>query len=335
MKSEYFLEALNNVNEKYIEEARQKNIKKRFNFKPIIAAAACAVFALAAIPVATHFAGNPGTQQTQAKKIGASGKFTAYESSVHDSDNKLNANHNIEFQINKSYDFFEDSKKTNTEKTIEFGGKTWTGKYQNSIRSPYYSDDHDSYFGEINGEQFVFTIHSKTGEIRSFTSSEMKKENTGISLTHDECYKIAAEFLKTYVDINNYELKSSRYMEWRKGYYFQFHRTLNGIMTSEYISIGVRDNGEIFMYTLHSKGAMDNVDASAISMEVINKVIDAKVQSIYKNNYSITCGEKSIIITKTRNGDYILDCEVAVEGKITEKSEIVKDICYLAVTIDK
>jgi hypothetical protein len=57
MKGERFLEALNYIDSKYIEEARCKTMKKRFNFKPIIAVAACAAFALAAVPLAKHFAG--------------------------------------------------------------------------------------------------------------------------------------------------------------------------------------------------------------------------------------------------------------------------------------
>jgi len=335
--AEKFLEAIGNIDDEFLEEAMNYTMKKKFKFKPIIAVAACAAFVLAAIPAAKHFAGTiagsvGGTTAATEVKLGTSGKYTVYESGTHDSNSNLNATHNIEFEIDKSYNFFTDNKKVNTEKNIEFGGKIWTGKYQNTVQSPYDSDDHDSYFGEIEGEQFLFTIGEK-GELRSFSSSEMKKENTGKIFTHDECYELAFKFLKQY-NIKDYKLKYSRYMEWRNGYYFEFHRTLNGIMTSEYVSIGIRDNGEIFTYTFHSKGAMDNLDVSAINMDTINEAIDAKVNYIYKNNVDLLCKERTVILTKLADGSYIFDCEVKVEGKASEYLEWDTDTCYLVVTID-
>ena len=67
MRGEFFLEALNDIDDKYIMEAREKTMKKRFNFKPIIAIAACAALALAAVPLAKHFAGDSlSTQGTTA-----------------------------------------------------------------------------------------------------------------------------------------------------------------------------------------------------------------------------------------------------------------------------
>ena len=46
------------------EHMSEVDMKKRFTFKPIIAAAACAAIALAAIPVANHFANPPAVQHT-------------------------------------------------------------------------------------------------------------------------------------------------------------------------------------------------------------------------------------------------------------------------------
>ena len=335
--AEKFLKEFGNIDDEFLKEAMNYTMKKKFNFKPIIAVAACAAFIIAAVPVAKHFAGTlpghmGGTTATTEAKLGASGKYTVLESAIHDSDSSLNATHKIEIEIDKSSKFFKDNKKINTEKSIEFAGKIWTGKYQNSVQSPYYSDDHDSYFGEKDGEEFLFTVYAN-GEIRSFSSSEMKKENTGKILTHDECYVIAAELLKEY-NMENYTLKYSRYMDWRNGYYFEFRRTLDGIMTSEYVSVGIRDNGEVFSYTYHSKGAMDNLDVSAINMDAINIAIDEKVSSIYKNNDVLLCKEKSVILTKLADGSYIFDCEVEVEGKCSKYTEWSNEKCYLVITMD-
>ncbi len=331
-KGELFLEAFNDIDDKYLKEAMNYTMKKRFNFKPIIAVAACAAFALAAVPLAKHFARNPAEQ---VETIGQNGIFTVYESGIHAGNNKLNAEHNIEFQKNMDVEFSVNKEKLNTVKTVEFGGREWTAMYQQTAESPYYNDDSDIYFGEIDGEQFVFYIDTQTGDLKSFNSSLMKIANEGDIYTKDESYNIAIDFLNGKVNnIADYTLEFSREVEWRNGYLFQFRRTLNGIMTSEYISIGVRNNGEIYSFSLHAPGSMDNVDASGINKELLNKAIDDKINSIYKNNHQIIPTEKEIILTRLADGSYIFDCEITIEGKATEKDQLSEDVCYLTVTID-
>ena len=47
--AEKFLEEFGNIDDEFLKEAMNFNMKKKFNFKPIIAVAACAAFALAGI----------------------------------------------------------------------------------------------------------------------------------------------------------------------------------------------------------------------------------------------------------------------------------------------
>ena len=54
--AERFLEEFGNIDDEFLKEAMNFTMKKRYNFKPIIAVAACAAFAIAAVPLAKHFA---------------------------------------------------------------------------------------------------------------------------------------------------------------------------------------------------------------------------------------------------------------------------------------
>ncbi|MBQ9745467.1 MAG: hypothetical protein IJW21_01425, partial [Clostridia bacterium] len=119
VNAEKFLEAFGNIDDEFIEEAMNYTMKKKFNFKPIIAAAACLVLAVTAYPMA-KYVGGLTTQQTHVEKIGVNGNYTAYESGLHAGDIELNANHNVELVINTGGEFVTDEAKKGTTKTIEF-----------------------------------------------------------------------------------------------------------------------------------------------------------------------------------------------------------------------
>ena len=124
-KAERFLEAFNDIDEKFLKEAMNYNMKKKFNFKPIIAVAACAVFALAAIPVANHFANNNlvdggttagTTAGTVAPVPGDEVNFTVYESGVHAGEQP--GTHKIELELNRARDTYIEEDRIGTFKTI-------------------------------------------------------------------------------------------------------------------------------------------------------------------------------------------------------------------------
>ena len=129
--AEKFLKEFGNIDDEFLKEAMNYTMKKKFNFKPIIAVAACAAFIIAAVPVAKHFAGTlpghmGGTTATTEAKLGASGKYTVLYAGGADN-SVIGAEQAIETDFDGAFTRFTDKSKIGTTKTIEIAGKTWTG----------------------------------------------------------------------------------------------------------------------------------------------------------------------------------------------------------------
>ena len=149
--AEKFLEEFGNIDDEFIEEAMNYTMKKKFNFKPIIAIAACAALALAAVPVVNHFVNAPGVENPDNGKIGASGKFTvlyaggATDGGEEGRGDELVASLKEEGNFSGVDEKFIDKSKVNTNKTVTIAGKTYTGVYVDSSNSNYYCNDKDNY----------------------------------------------------------------------------------------------------------------------------------------------------------------------------------------------
>jgi len=336
MKSERFLEALGEIDEKYIEEARYKVMKKKFNFKPIIAVAACAAFALAAIPVANHFAKAPDMQSADGTKIGANGNFSVYEGISYDeSIDWVAVEHKTEFVINPSGKDFNDSRKLNETKKIQIDGKTFVGKYKNSTSSDYYRDDRDNYEAIENGRKVQFSLNRETGKCTLFFLSKISDEKIENKFTRDECFDIAIEHLSQYVDdIENYELKYEYERMGGFGYFFMLYRTVNGIMTSDRITVGVRENGEIYAHTLHSIGTMKNADVSELSMKGAETALSEKINLVYKNTFDISYTVDSAVLSKLKNGSYVLDYTAIIKASNIKGGNKITEAYQFIVAVD-
>lgn len=317
MKSERFLEALNYIDSKYIEEARCKTMKKRFNFKPIITVAACAAFALAAVPLAKHFAGGfinntEGTQTSTTAKpeapIGASGKFTVLYAGSADSYSGI--------ALEKETDFdgigtkFTDKTKKGTNYTVTISGITYTGTYVDSTKSDYYRDDTDNYYASVDGKKITFSINRETGVCTMFYVSG---KSTGKELTHDECYEKAFEHARSFVaDIENYKLIRDEKRAEGYGYIFVWQRYIAGIKASDLIAVAIRENGEIYDYSLDSINSFKDADVSRINMSKIETAIADKIKSSYAEYSDIYPEIKNATLTRTAEDKYIIVYDVKV-----------------------
>jgi len=337
-KGERFLEAFNDIDDKYLKEAMNYTMKKRFNFKPIIAIAACAALALAAVPVVNHFVNTPGIENPDNGKIGASGKFTVYEGDTGmgaSGIGKLDVEHNIEFSINTAGNDFSDKLKNNTTQKIQIGEKTLTGKYINSTSSDYYQDDRDNYEAIENGRKVQFSINRETGKCTMYFLSKAENENIENKYTRDECFNIAIQHLSNYVDdIENYELKYEYERMGGFGYFFMLYRTANGIMTSDRITVGVRENGEVYAHSLHSIETMKNADVSELDMSKVEKALNSKVTSVYRNTYNLTYNSDSTVLTKLKDGSYVIDYFLLIEASNEAGGKTIKEECQFIVTIE-
>ena len=331
-KGAKFLELFNDIDDKYLKEAMNYTMKKKFNFKPVIAAAACAVFALTAIPVVNHFVNTPGVQQTQGEKIGANGNFTVYESGVHSGE--IIGTHKIELKLNSVRDDYIDENKKSSRETIQLIGETWTTKYDCTWSKTDYREAMYRYEGMSNGKKIAFGINSVTGKCEYFMFRTSDDIDRTVQLTRDELYAIAYEYFMNggfTDDPENYQL-SEESGNGRGGYWFKFARFVNGIETSEYVMLGLRNSGEFYWFNGNRIGEMKDVDISEINMDKMYGEVEAKLKSIYADAY-VGFDKEGAVLTKLTDGSYVFN--YGVKANVKNKSgNIIKDTCYLTVTID-
>ena len=121
MNAEFFLEAINEIDDKYIEEARCYKIKKKISIKKILAAAACVALIVGMIPLVKYIQNNLAPTQPQIIQLGVNGEFTVLEVNDGDYTGRLNANHKSEFgAISSTYDVVVDESRVDEYKEAEF-----------------------------------------------------------------------------------------------------------------------------------------------------------------------------------------------------------------------
>jgi hypothetical protein len=309
MKSEFFLKALNHVDDKYIEEARENTMKKRFNFKPIIAIAACAALALAAVPVVNHFVNTPGVENPDENKIGAKGIITAFYAGA-----SADSTSGIAFEKETDFDGigtkFTDNAKVGTKHTVTVEGKTYTGTYVNSTRSDYYRDDTDNYSVYVDGRRADFSVNRETGVCTIFFVAE---ENIGTEITRDEAYAKAIAYLKEYVnDIENYTLMYEH--STAKYYDFIWYHNINGTRTSKAISVTMTKAGVIYAHALQCVDSFDNIDVSNVKTQKIENAVETKVKNTYSNYSDIKYSKSNVTLARLANGKYAFIYDVSVSG---------------------
>ena len=324
--AEKFLMEIGNVDDEFIEEAMNFTMKKKFNWKPIIAVAACAAFALAAIPVANHFANNNlvdggTTAGTVAPVPGDEVNFTVLMGGGSDADFAIEVAVPIETDFDGAPEYFEDKAKIGTNKTIEINGKTYTGVYEKSKISDYYKDDSDTYNGKVGDRKFTFSINKETGACTMFyiTKSSLTSD---ITLTRDECFAKVNEYLKLYInDIESYELTGEYDRGEKSGYLFYFNRVINGIKTSDIATIMIRYSGEIYGHSFMFNTTTDteeNANITNVDIAKMNEAVNAKIKTSYKKYSGVKHTINNAVLTRKADGKYIMVYTVDIEALNSE-----------------
>ena len=331
-KAERFLEAFTDIDEKFIKEAMNYTMKKKFNFKPIVAIAACAAIAFAAVPLVNNFVNTtPAVQGTETNKIGANGNFTVYEIGVHAG--QILGTHKIELDLNDTRKDYTDNKKVGTKGTVEFQGETWSARYDGSKTATDLRNVVHVYEGVSNGQKVSFSSDAVTGKCEHFRFKDSGDIDKTVTLSRDELYNIAYDNFMSggYTeDPENYKLATEGRNS--SGRWFKFARFVNGIETSDYIRISFRYNGEFYWYIGNNIGEMKDIDVSAIDMDKVYDALETKFKTIYADDY-VGFEKGGVVLTKLNDGSYIFNCDVSANVK-DGNGEIIKDTCYFAITIN-
>ena len=179
MRTDFFLEAMNEIDDKYIEEVRSKTMKKKFNFKPMIAVAACALFALAAVPVANYFANaSIGITSSTSGTIGTTGQQTPlkkeYTALVYDYTDGIPGGKK---DVDLNHKTIKKSPAPSDSITID--GVTYKGTYTSSWAVDFYNFDRDEYIYNDDNVEVRYTINANTGKFHKASCSSVSKMSEG------------------------------------------------------------------------------------------------------------------------------------------------------------
>ena len=228
------------------------------------------------------------------------------------------------------------------ELNIEFNGNSYNVKYSESWVFYLYDATVDCYYEKIEngfGRGTCFFI-GKNGEIRYFSpdpdydeDSTSKKEEIGVKLLEEEdCLEIANAFLTQQIeDFSEYELYNVFYSK-GSNYLFEFVRFVNGIKTSDRVSVAVNLFGDVIRYDARFLGHMKDTEAELPSEEdmlIIQEKIDAfekKKFEGYAHSYIYEIVE--IEFSRLYDGRYFLNYIMRDKAIYSDESPSFDEISY-------
>lgn len=211
-------------------------------------------------------------------------------------------------------------------KEIEFAGIHYSGSYQRSCYENYNSYATDYYDGE-NGIEFG--INADTGKLVFLDLKPLRTYQTesGLDdLTDPESHlsNLAESYAALFIDTSEYKKLAPAvkpYSSQISLYTYTYARHVNGVQTSDYISIGLTSKGSLATITVGDLGAFDKDTSSAVSKsfrstdaaELLSKGID---EDVFKD---ITIKEQ--IFAMNPSGEPVLCVRAAGTGKLGSLSE--------------
>jgi|GEM_PF-2522260 len=207
---------------------------------------------------------------------------------------------------------YEDKDAPQTAEVV-FNGKTYKGEYEFSIVKRHFFHVSDYY----DGQGVFFSVNRENAQLESIVISDQAEEGDKAA---DECRKIAEELARKYIDLSQYTLSINEYT---RLYGFSFTRMINGVATSDVLSVVVRSSGEIVCFYNYTSGKAGNAFSSAdpkaigdvidrLSSSEVMTMIDNKVNAMYENCASWSIVDK--VLVELENHEiglaYIIDGEL-------------------------
>lgn len=161
-----------------------------------------------------------------------------------------------------------------TERNITFLGKEFKNvPYVNSTKNPYKVRDYDVFANE----EIEVNI-TKSGEIIYFFA---KTPLTIFSYDNEPSVEIAKKYLNAIMPDFEYDKIEEDVLDSPKLVWYTFYKVINGILTSESVSIVFNLKGEFKFFTAYDVGMYDNIEIKGAEKDVYFK----KATELIKNTY--------------------------------------------------
>ena len=196
------------------------------------------------------------------------------------------------------------------EMTVMIDGTYVTGTYDYSIVNIPEFFTRKSY--RFDGGSFAV---NESGLLVAYVSDRATEETFPEPFTKEQCISIARDFLKEYVDIEQYRVtaKSDRV---NGGYEITFTKYLNDYPTTDYAQVCVLDNGKIRSYSSCNFGLLPSTSNIMFDENIALLRVTRKLDTIYSKE-SQTYGTLTYRIDELRytvleNGELGLFCQVTL-----------------------
>ena len=240
---------------------------------------------------------------------------------------------------------FKDTDLLGTEKTIEWLGNVYTGKYYNTRDSEFSTNPMVEYLSETlpDGRNVLFILDSKTNNILSFFT--VIKQYNGLFdgmpvKSEDECKLIADEYLKK-IAIDDYDQYSLNNVEkFSLGdyddYYYDYCRMVGGIKSVEKIIVVINNFGIYEGHNTFYSGQLKNTEAPSWYNEAeTDKAVEAKINELSNDDkISYEIKDKQLIKTEDDKIGVLYTTEISKELIIDNKDRSITEQIRFLVTLE-
>lgn len=178
------------------------------------------------------------------------------------------------YSENKNSKFEDYTDKSITEKTINFLGKEFKNvPYSKSRKNPYKVRDEDFF---ENDE--IRVRMTKSGEIRVFSTK------TPFSIFPNESknsVELAKKYLNAIMPDFKYDQVYEREIYYSENTWYTFGNIVDGIPTSESVTISLNSKGEFQYFCASDVGMYDNIEIKGVDEELYLKKADEFIKNTY------------------------------------------------------
>ena len=211
-------------------------------------------------------------------------------------------------------------------------GETYSGKYVETLISPYYRCDADIYLStDDSGREVEFRINRASNELTGYSFAY----RNGYAIrsddrSYEDCYQIALEELARRLNVDEYEptmheehQKVAHVPECGNIYSFYFVRMMNGMKSNVIVWINVNTDGIVCLFSAVEAPSLDDPEDCIAFIEAmddaeIRESIDKKIASIYDSydHDKLHWTVDKQLVSKLRSGkpciQYLID--ISIEG---------------------
>ncbi len=149
---------------------------------------------------------------------------------------------------------------------------------------PYYQSERNSYtdedYDEFKNDKVEFHI-SKNGMVTFFSCNEPLKV---FSDENKQSEELAKKYLEIILPDYKYDIVRKYQIDAIDKYTYQFFKTINGVRTSDGVSISLNSNGELKSYIIHDIGKYDNIEIKDFNIDDFLKRVDEYVKEGYNKS---------------------------------------------------